>query len=130
MDTSAAIAVLTGEPKDTGLIRILGAADRRLMSAATVVELGIVLSGRFGPVGSGVLERFLRTADIEVVSVNREQADLSIDAWQRFGRGQHPAALNYGDCFTYALAAVENAAILCTGNDFALTDLPSLPRRD
>ncbi len=126
------MAVLAAEPDGDAVANFLDTADRRVMSAATVVELGIVLSARFGPVGTGILERFLRAAEVDVAAIDREQADLAIDAWQRFGRGNHPANLNYGDCFTYALAAVENSAILCTGEDFSQTDLPVVQpdRRD
>lgn len=117
------MAVLTGEPDGAAVTQILDTAERRAMSAATLVELGIVLSARFGPIGTGILERFLRGAEVEVAPVDREQADLAIEAWQRFGRGNHPAGLNYGDCFTYALAIVENSPVLCTGDDFPQTDV-------
>jgi ribonuclease VapC len=122
VDTSAAIAILTGEADADALMRALAEADSPSMSAATLVELGIVLEARFGTAGAGVLERFLRDAGIEVVAVDREIADLAIEAWRRFGKGRHPAALHFGDCFTYALAIAADAAILCTGEDFAKSD--------
>jgi ribonuclease VapC len=104
------------------LTQILNAAPRRVMSAASMVELGIVLSSRFGQVGSAILERFLRAAEIEVVTLDRDQAERALEAWQRFGRGNHPAGLNFGDCFAYALATVDDWPILCTGNEFSQTD--------
>ena len=127
IDTSAAVAILTGEMTATGVIAALDHAERRVMSAATLVELGIVLEARFGPVGGAVAERFLREGDIEVLPVDREVAVLAIAAWRRFGRGHHQAALSYGDCFTYATAALLSVPVLCVGGDFPATDLPVLP---
>jgi ribonuclease VapC len=123
VDTSAAVAVLTGEPVGGAIVDSLDGADRLLISAAGVVELGIVLEARYGPVGTAVLERFLRAAEIEVVPFDRVQADLAIDGWRRFGKGRHPAALNLGHCFVYALAASRGAGVACTGDDFGRTDL-------
>jgi len=123
VDTSAAVAILTGEEAGGALIDALDRTGPRLMSAGALVELGIVLEARFGPVGMAVADRFVKAAGLEVVSVDCDQAGQAVAAWRRFGRGRHPAALNYGDCFTYALAAAESAPILCTGNDFAATDL-------
>jgi ribonuclease VapC len=93
------------------------------MSAATLVELGIVLEARLGPVGTAVVERFLRAGQIQVVEVDRAAADAAIDGWRRYGKGRHPARLNYGDCFVYALASAEGASILCVGADFTETDV-------
>lgn len=123
VDTSAAVALLTGEPSGGSVAHALDATDRPLMSAATLVELGIVLEARLGPVGTAVVERFLRAGQIQIVEVDREAADAAIDGWRRFGKGRHPAKLNYGDCFAYALASAEGASILCVGHDFTETDL-------
>lgn len=92
------------------------------MSAATLVELGMVLE-TLGPVGGAVIERFLRAGAIEIVEVDRQTADAAIDGWRRFGKGRHPAGLNYGDCFVYGLAASAGAAVLFVGEEFAGTDL-------
>ena len=121
IDTSAAVAVLTGEGVGGEVINAIESSDRVLMSAASLVELGIVLEARLGPVGAAVIERFLRAASIEVVAVNREIADAAMGGWRRFGR--NPASLNFGDCFVYGLAATAGAAVLCVGEDFAKTDL-------
>lgn len=123
VDPSAAIAILVGEPAGADLIEALDGDGPRLLSAGSLVELGIVLESRFGPVGLGIVERFLRDAEIEVVPVDRFQADAAVGAWRRFGRGRHPAGLNLGDCFTYALAEGAGLPVLCTGEDFAHTDL-------
>jgi len=124
IDTSAAMAILTGEPGATYLADALQRSGRNSMSAGTFVELGIVLEARLGPVGRGIADRFVRDAAIEVVAVDRGAADRATDGWRRYGKGRHPAALNYGDCFAYGLAiGLEGAAVLCTGDDFAATDL-------
>lgn len=124
VDTSAAIAVLWHEPSEAALLAALDEADRRVMSAATVVELGIVLRGRVRrPMSSGVLERFLVAGRIDVVPVDHELAIRALEGFERFGKGRHAAALNLGDCFTYGLSKHENAPILCVGDDFARTDV-------
>ena len=123
VDTSAAVAILGGEDAGSRVIDALDGSSIRLMSAASLVELGIVLEARFGPVGLAVADRFLREASIEVEAVDADQARIAVEAWRRFGRGRHRAALNLGDCFTYALAATASLPVLCVGNDFTLTDL-------
>ena len=123
VDTSAAVALLSGEPTGSALIDAFDTNGSRLMSAASLVELGIVLEARFGPVGFGIVERFLREAEVEIVPVDHEQAGVAVAAWRRFGKGRHVAALNLGDCFTYALAEVSGLPILCTGDGFTHTDL-------
>lgn len=131
VDTSAAVAILEREPGAEDLARALDRAERRTMSAATLVELGIVLEARHGPAGRGIAERFIRDAAIDVVALDHDGAELAIDGWRRFGRGRHRAALNLGDCFTYSLAISTTSPVLCTGEDFAATDLdvvrPSRP---
>lgn len=124
VDTSAAVAVITGEPGADVLVAHLERTTSRLMSAATRVELGIVIEARYGPVGADHVSRFLRDADITVTQVDAEGAELAVGAWRRYGRGRHPARLNLGDCFSYALADASGFPLLCTGDDFAATDLP------
>jgi len=126
VDTSAAVAIVTSEPGAEHLARVLEEADRRMMSAATLVALGIVLEARLGPAGRGIADRFVRDAGLEVMAVDAEAAELAIDGWRRFGRGRHRAALNYGDCFTYGLAIATGSPVLCTGEDFAATDIEVL----
>jgi ribonuclease VapC len=129
VDTSAAVAVLGGEDGAEAIIEVMDRAEHRLMSAATLVELGIVMEARLGAAGALAVERFLRDGEITLVDVDRAQADLALDGWRRFGKGRHPAALNLGDCFTYALAADRGDPVLCTGDDFARTDLDVVPDR-
>ena len=130
IDSSAVIAMLTGEPEGGAVAAAIDGSDRLLMSAATLVELGIVLEVRLGPVGGAVVERFLRAGQIEVIAVDREMADSAMDGWRRFGKGRHPAGLNYGDCFVYGLASTTGASVLCVGDDFAQTDLVTVPLAD
>jgi ribonuclease VapC len=98
-------------------------SERLLISAATLVELGIALETRLGPVGSAVIERFLRASHLEVIGVDHEIAHTAVDGWRRFGKGKHPAGLNYGDSFVYAVAANLGASVLCVGDDFGKTDV-------
>jgi ribonuclease VapC len=126
VDMSAAVAVIRGEPGAEELAGYLEAALVRLMPAAIRVELGIVIEARFGPAGQDLVDRFLRDARIDLVPVDAEQAERAVSAWRRYGKGRHPAGLNYGDCFTYALAERTGHPVLCTGNDFAATDIAVL----
>ena len=130
VDTSAAMAILLGEPEADAMGMAIERAARTLMSAATLVEVGIVVEARFGAAGRGIVDRFLRDAEIDVVPLDRVGVDLAVDGWRRFGRGRHAAALNLGDCFTWAAATAANAPVLCTGHDFARTDLPIVGHDD
>jgi len=123
VDTSAIVASLTGEASRERVNATIASDTSCLMSAASFVECAIVLSARYGEAGPQLLRLYLSEAGIEVVPVDRDQADLAIRAWERYGRGRHRAALNYGDCFSYALAASRAAPLLYVGDDFAATDL-------
>jgi len=124
VDTSAAVAVILGERGSDELAAYLEDAPVRLMSAAICVELGIVIEARLWPAGQDVVDRFLRDAKIDIVPVDTDLAARTVSGWRRYGKGRHPAGLNFGDCFTYALAERTGNPILCTGDDFAATDLP------
>lgn len=123
IDTSAVVAVLLAEPGSDALVRHLDEPGPRLMSAATRVELGIVMEARLGRAGADAVDRLLEDADVEVVPFDTDAADRALSAWRRFGKGRHRAALNLGDCYTYALADQTGLPVLCTGDDFASTDL-------
>lgn len=123
VDTSAILAILMNEPEREWLSNELAGASARLMAAPTVLELGIVLESR-KPAAQGIANRFLRDANITVEPFDDTLAGRAMDAWRRFGKGRHPAALNFGDCFTFALAEETGFPILCVGNDFPLTDRP------
>lgn len=124
VDTSALLAILQNEPERRAFVEAIEAADRCSLSAASFVETSIVLEARYGASGVRDLDFFLAKADIEVVSVDRELALAARGAFARFGRGRHPAGLNFGDCFSYALAAMLDEPLLFKGDDFAHTDLP------
>lgn len=123
LDTSALFAILGDEPERRSFNEAIEAAENRRMSVATYVEISIVLEARHGAEGSRELDLFLDRAAIELVPVDIEQARLARRAWNRFGKGRHPAALNFGDCFSYALAAALGEPLLFKGDDFAKTDI-------
>ena len=93
------------------------------MSAVGLLEAAIVLESRGGMAAADELDLFLQTAEIELVAVTAEQAQAARRAWRRFGKGNHPAGLNFGDCFAYALAKTNNEPLLFKGEDFARTDI-------
>lgn len=126
LDTSAVAAVVLGEPDAEALLSVmLDSAGDLLISAATRVEAGIVVEARHGPEAQADLRTLLDRLDVTVAPVDAEQAHAALGAWRRFGKGRHPAALNLGDCFAYALATVSAAPLLFKGDDFRQTDVAS-----
>src|SRR5208282_6175337 len=106
VDTSALVAILFNEPEAERYAHALASASTRLVSAVTRVELAFVIEGRKGEAGRADLEKLMSAGEFEIVAVTAHQAMAAIDAFRRFGRGRHRAALNIGDCFAYALAAI------------------------
>lgn len=127
IDTSAMMAILAREPSADRLVAAVEADHTRLVSAATVVEASLVILGRYGEAGDPQLDRLLRGIGAEVVPVGDEQVVLARDAALRFGRGRHAAGLNFGDCFSYALAVARGEPLLFVGDDFAKTDVEVCP---
>lgn len=123
IDTSALIAVLLGEPDAGRVVQAIEAGSPRLLSAANLLEASIVIESRKGEAGGRELDLLLYRGEIEVVAVEQDQAEAARAAWRRFGKGRHPAALNYGDCFAYALAKTRHLPLLFRGNDFSQTDI-------
>ena len=123
VDTSAVLAVLFREPDAARFARAITSAPIRRMSAATLLETTIVLESRSGPAAGYELDAFLQEAEIELEPVTPEQAQAARRAWRRFGKGNHPAGLNFGDCFAYALAEATREPLLFKGGDFELTDV-------
>jgi ribonuclease VapC len=123
LDTSALLAVLLNEPEAASFRLAIEADPVRLLSAATLVETAIVIEARVGEVGGRELDRLVQKADVEVVAVDAEQAELARHAYREFGKGRHAAGLNYGDCFSYALAHSRGEPLLFKGGDFAKTDV-------
>jgi ribonuclease VapC len=125
VDTSALVAILLGEPEAARFAAALAAAPVRLLSAVTRVELSFVIEGRKGNAGRADLELLLRDGGFDIVSVTSQQASIAIEAFRRFGGGRHRAALNIGDCFSYALAIATDHSLLFKGDDFIHTDIRS-----
>jgi ribonuclease VapC len=123
IDSSAFVAILLGEPEDTAFIDAITADQTRLAGAATMMEAGMVMLGRKGEQGLADLRAFTARAAVQIAGFGPEHVDLAIDAFRRFGKGRHPAGLNFGDCFSYALAKATGEALLFKGDDFARTDI-------
>jgi ribonuclease VapC len=118
---------LVGETSAPAIRAHLDTTPRSYISAGTLQELGIVLESRIGAVAPAKIERFLRDSGTEVVPVDQTLVDRALAGWRQFGKGNHPAGLNFGDCFTYALASTRNLPVLCTGEDFPKTDVAVVP---
>jgi ribonuclease VapC len=125
IDTSAALAILLGEVEAKAFAEAVDGDPMRIMSAVSVLETSIVVETRKGPVGGRELDLLLHRGRIDVVPFNPHQLELARDAYRRFGKGYHPAALNFGDCCAYALAAASGEPLLFKGNDFTQTDIPN-----
>jgi ribonuclease VapC len=124
IDTSAIVAVLLDEP-DRGRVEPVLLNESCVMSAATRVELGIVVEAKAGPAGSQLLDELLARISVDIVPVDADQAAEAVACWRRFGKGRNPASLNYGDTFAYALARRMGAPLLFVGDDFSRTDISS-----
>lgn len=123
LDTSALLAILGDEPEAPRFEAAIERDRVRLVSAATLLEAAIVVESRWGPAGGRELDLLIHKAGVEVVPVDAEQVEVARQAYRDFGRGHHPAWLNYGDCFTYALARVSGEPLLFKGDDCGRTDV-------
>ena len=123
VDTSALVAILFDEDEARSYHDTIAKSARRSMSVVSFLEAAIVLEGRSGAVAGDHLDQYLKDAGIELEPVTIEQLESARRAWRRFGKGNHPAALNFGDCFSYALAETSREPLLFKGSDFALTDI-------
>ena len=123
IDTSALVAILQREPERRAFIEAIEAADARLMSVATFVEISLVVEARHGAECLRDLDHFIGRAGIEFVPVDAEHGKLAGSAFSRLGKGRHRAGLNYGDCFSYALAISTGEPLLFKGDDFVHTDV-------
>jgi len=124
LDASALIAIVLDEPEREILVAKINAADTIAVGAPTLVEAVIVLSARAGQDVSAVLMELLASADAIVIEFGQRHWREAVSAWGRFGKGRHPAGLNFGDCLTYATALVAGEALLAKGDDFTQTDIP------
>ena len=124
VDASALVAIVRDEPEAERFIDLIAGDQRPAMSAATWLEAAIVIDGRRDPVASASVEQLVATLEIEISPFTVEQAKLARDAYRLFGKGSgHPARLNLGDCFSYALSSERQQPLLFKGTDFRLTDL-------
>ena len=123
VDTSAVLAILFGEREARRCDEAIAQAPRCRMSAVRFLEAAIVLESRSGAEAGHELDAFLEAAAIDLAPVTPDQAAAARRAWRRFGKGNHPAGLNFGDCFSYALAEAVREPLLFKGDDFARTDI-------
>jgi|SRR5580700_130696 ribonuclease VapC len=126
IDTSAIIAVLLNESTAMRIAQAIEAGSPRLLSVANLLETSIVIESRKGEAGSRELDLFVYRASIEPIAVDPDQMEIARLAWRRFGKGRHPAGLNYGDCFAYALAKSRDLPLLFQGDDFSQTDIAAV----
>jgi ribonuclease VapC len=123
VDSSALIALLGMERESARLATALESDPKRLISAASVVEAGLVIESRYGVAGGRELDLLISKAALSIEPVTAEQADVAREAWRRYGKGRHSAGLNFGDCFSYALAKLTGEPLLFKGDDFSHTDI-------
>jgi ribonuclease VapC len=123
LDTSALVAIVLKEPAGDLIRTKIEAAATSGIPAPALVEAAMVLSRRIGGDPIPLLTQLLDALEIQVIPLNGEHSRLAVQAFLRFGKGRHPAALNFGDCMVYAVASLANQPLLYIGNDFAQTDL-------
>jgi len=126
IETSALLAILLGEPERGNFLQLLSESETRLLSAANAMETAIIVESRRGEVAGRELDLFLHRTKIEIVAVDDEQFSIARFAWRKFGKGRHPAALNFGDCFAYALTKTFSEQLLARSEGFRRTDLQVL----
>ena len=127
IDTSALVAILEQEPEAERIARTLVVTSERMLSAANLLEVGIVMQVRRGDDGARDLDLLLAKLKVEIIPFTARQTDIARKAFRHYGRGRHAAGLNFGDCFAYALAKDQSAALLFKGDDFAQTDVMAAP---
>jgi ribonuclease VapC len=123
LDASAILAVLLREPGCEDLLRLITESQVIAAGAPTLVETALVLSSRMRKDARALLSEFLREAEVEIISFTRDHYEVAVDAFERYGKGRHSAALNFGDCMTYAVARISGMPLLFTGKDFSKTDI-------
>jgi ribonuclease VapC len=123
LDSSAVVAVLLQEPPQKDLATKMENADVVAIGAPTLLETGMVMIGAMGERGRGLTAQFLESFEVEVIPFGEAHWQAAIGVFSRYGKGQHPAGLNYGDCMSYAAARIADEPLLFIGNDFAQTDV-------
>lgn len=123
LDSSAVVAVLLGESRQEELATKMEGADLVAIGAPTLFETGMVMIGAMGQRGRGLIAQFLEAFEVEVIPFGHSHWKVAAEAFHRYGKGHHPAALNYGDCMSYATARIAERPLLFIGDDFARTDI-------
>lgn len=123
LDSSALVAIALDEPERAAFVAKIAAAEAVGVSAPTLFEAGLVLSSRMGLDARELLAELVDASDVVIMEFGPRHWQEALSAWTRFGKGRHPAGLNFGDCLAYATARVAGQPLLCKGNDFAQTDL-------
>jgi ribonuclease VapC len=123
VDTSAVIAILLGEPGKEFFVRVLVDDPKKMISAFNALESAIVIEAKKGEAGGRELDLLIHRARIEIIPLNGDQVELALTAWRKYGKGNHPAGLNIGDCCAYALAKYSGEPLLFKGKDFSQTDI-------
>jgi ribonuclease VapC len=126
IDTSALLAIFLAEPERQKFLELIRQDGLRLISPPNALETSIVLEARRGIVAGREFDLFLHRLNIELVPVDATQVEVARAGWRKFGKGRHPAGLNFGDCFAYALAKTSGEPLLSKGDDFPRTDLRCL----
>ena len=126
IDTSALLAIFLAEPERQNFLDYIRQDGARLLSAPNALETAIVLEARRGVVAGREFDLFVHRLDIEIVAVDAAQVEVARTGWRRYGKGRHPANLNFGDCFAYALSRTSGEPLLAKGNDFPQTDVRCL----
>lgn len=125
IDTSSVICILLSEPEAEYHARLLASDPENVMSAANWFETMMVVQSKLGKTGVQELEGLLKSINIKIIAVDSKMAQVAFSAWLKYGKGRHPAGLNFGDCFAYALAKLRGEPLLFKGEDFSKTDLTS-----
>lgn len=123
IDSSVLVAILFREPDAESFTAAIAAASTRLIGAPSLLETAMVAVGRLGPIGRNMVDRLRQTVAADVVPFTFTHAECAIEVFLRYGKGRHPAGLNFGDCCSYALAAETGLPLLFKGGDFVLTDV-------
>ena len=123
LDTSAVVAIVMKEPGYEELLQAMGSEGNTAIGAATLTEAAIVLSARLQRDARSLLARFLSEASIAIVPFGESHYGAAVEAWLRYGKGKHPAALSFGDCLSYAVARLAHEPLLFVGDDFTKTDI-------
>ena len=123
LDTSALVSLLLREPGHEALLQKINSAEAVFVGTPTALEVALVVSSRLRRDARSLIAGLLHDMDAEVVDFNQRHYEIAVSGFLRFGKGRHPAGLNYGDCMTYALAVATGLPVLCTGKDFPRTDV-------